>query len=166
ASASLKLLSSNTSIYGYVIDLSSQKQIREGCRKILSDFPQVDVLINNAGTWYSKLTFTEENIEMKFATNHLAPFLITHLLIPAFKKSEDARVININSDAHFHGQMHFDDLNLTKNYHGLRAHTQSKVANLLFTYEYDRRKPQGFPVMNAVQPGLVKTNIGLKHTSP
>ncbi|MEO6167720.1 MAG: SDR family NAD(P)-dependent oxidoreductase [Chitinophagales bacterium] len=162
----IQTLTSNKSIYGYTVDLSSQKQIREGCKNILQDFPHIDVLINNAGCWFSKLMYTEDMSEMQFAINHLATFLLTHLLLPALRKSDDPRVVNVNSDSHFNGKMHFNDVNLTKNYHGLRAYAQSKLANVLFTYEFDRRKHAGDPVMNALQPGLVKTDIGLKHTFP
>ena len=146
------------------IDLSSQKQIRDGARNICELHPCVDVLINNAGTWFSRLTFTEENIEMQFAVNHLAYFLLTHELLPALKKSEDPRIINIASDSHFHGKIHFNDINLTKKYHGLRAYAQSKLANVLFTYEFERRKTDPKLSIYCVQPGLVKTDIGLKNT--
>jgi NAD(P)-dependent dehydrogenase (short-subunit alcohol dehydrogenase family) len=154
----------NDRIDGFDIDLSSQKYIRKRAAEIVGKYPVIDVLINNAGTWYSRLSYTEDNIEMQFAVNHLAYFLLTHELLPALVKSDDPRIINVASDSHFHGKMHFNDINLTQKYHGLRAYAQSKLANVLFTYEFERRKPlQKFSV-NCVQPGLVKTNIGLKHT--
>jgi NAD(P)-dependent dehydrogenase (short-subunit alcohol dehydrogenase family) len=156
--------SQNQNIYGVVIDLSSQKDLRKGARDILSNKPVIDVLINNAGTWYSNLVYTEENIETQFAVNHLAYFYLTHLLLPGLAKSDDPRIINVGSDSHYSGKIHFNDINLTKKYHGLRAYAQSKLANLLFTYEFNRRKPHEKICINCLQPGLVKTNIGLKHT--
>jgi len=146
------------------IDLTSQKQIREGVNGIIKQFPTVDILINNAGTWFSKLEYTEDNIETQFAVNHLAYFLTTYSLLPALRKSDDARIINIGSDSHFHGKIHFNDINLTNKYHGLRAYAQSKLANVLFTYEFERRKNDNTLSIYCVQPGLVKTDIGLKNT--
>lgn len=162
--AELKSDSGNERIDGFEMDLSSQRSIRRGAADILRKYPRIDVLINNAGTWYSKLSFTEDNIEMQFAVNHLAYFLLTHLMIPALYESDDPRIINVGSDSHFHGKMHFNDINLIEKYHGLRAYAQSKLANVLFTYEFERRKPSGKLSINCVQPGLVKTNIGMKHT--
>jgi NAD(P)-dependent dehydrogenase (short-subunit alcohol dehydrogenase family) len=156
--------SQNKNIHGTVIDLSSQRDLRKGAVDILSRKPVIDVLINNAGTWYSKLIYTEENIETQFAVNYLAYFYLTYLLLPGLVKSADPRIINVGSDSHFSGKIHFNDINLTKKYHGLRAYAQSKLANLLFTYEFNRRKPVEKLCINCLQPGLVKTNIGLKHT--
>jgi len=146
------------------VNLSSQKQIREGAKTIMNLHSKIDVLINNAGTWFSKLIYTEDNIETQFAVNHLAYFLITHALLPALRKSDDPRIINVGSDSHFHGKIHFYDINLTNKYHGLRAYAQSKLANVLFTYEFDRRKDDNKLSIYCLQPGLVKTDIGLKHT--
>lgn len=147
-----------------IADLSSQKQVRDLAANILNRYNKIDVLINNAGSWFSDYKLTEDNIERQWAINHLAPFLLTHLLLPALGKAQDPRVINVSSDSHFHGKIHFKDVNLRDNYHGLRAYAQSKLANVLFTFEFERRKTSGPISINAVQPGLVKTDIGLKHT--
>lgn len=149
-----------------IADLSSQKQIREMSSKLLKRYPIIDVLINNAGSWYSDFDLTEDRIERQWAINHLSYFLLAHLLLPAIQNSDDPRIINVSSDSHFQGKIHFKDVLLRKNYHGLRAYAQSKLANVMFTLEFDRRKPAGFEhiTINAVQPGLVKTDIGLKHT--
>lgn len=156
----------NTSIDFFIADLSSQTQIRQAAKGILQQHPVIDVLVNNAGTWYSGFGLTEDHVEQMFAVNHLAYFLLTHCLLNGLSASPSARVINVASDSHFKGKIHFEDINLTGRYHGLRAYGQSKLANVLFTYEFARRNP-GLPVtVNAVQPGLVKTNIGVKHTNP
>jgi len=160
----IKTESNHKNVEGIVADLSSQKEIRKGAKEILSKYNKIDVLINNAGTWYSNLSYTDENIEMQFAVNHLAYFYLTHLLLPALVNSDDPRIINVGSDSHFNGKIHFNDINLTRKYHGLRAYSQSKLANILFTYEFNRRKPLAKICVNCLQPGLVKTNIGLKHT--
>lgn len=156
--------SGNKDIEGIRIDLSSQSELRKGAYNILSRKPVIDILINNAGTWYSKLNYTEDNIEMQFAVNYLSQFYLTHLLLPALAKSKDPRIINVGSDSHFSAKIHFNDINLVQKYHGLRAYGQSKLANLLFTYEFERRKTLDKLCINCLQPGNVKTNIGLKHS--
>ncbi|CAN5591866.1 SDR family oxidoreductase [soil metagenome] len=148
-----------------IADLSSQKQKREMAQNLLDKYEKIDVLVNNAASWFSDLELTEDNIERQWAINHLSPFLLTHLLIPALQKAQDPRVIIVSSDSHFHGKIHFNDVNLKHNYHGLRAYAQSKLANVLFTFEFDRRKTFNHISINAVQPGLVKTDIGTKHTT-
>jgi retinol dehydrogenase 12 len=145
-------------------DLSSQKQIRELGKQIRERFDVLDVLVNNAGTWFSKLTYTEDGIEMQFAVNHLAYFLTTHLLLPNLLKSENGRIVNVASDSHINGTINFDDLYLTKNYFGLNAYRQSKLANVMFTYELAKKLKHTNTVVNALQPGLVKTKMGHKHT--
>ena len=124
------------------------------------------MLINNAGVWTSRCELTDEKIERQFAVNHLAYFLLTHLLYDNIAKSFDGRVINIGSDSHKYGRINFDDLNLQESYHGLKAYGQSKLANLLFTYELHRIKKHDHVSVYCVQPGLVKTDIGVKHTNP
>ena len=147
-----------------VTDLSSQESIRNSAAEIIKNNPVIDVLVNNAGTWFSKNIMTEDDVEMQFAVNHLAYFLLTHLLLPSLNQAKEGRIVNVASDSHFHGKIHFDNLNLKGKYHGLKAYAQSKLANVLFTYEFTRRRPVDHIQMNAVQPGLVKTDIGIKHT--
>ena len=155
----------NTSVAYYNVDLSSQKQMRDGAEKIRQNHPQIDVLVNNAGVWTSRCELTEDNIEKQFAVNHLAYFLLTHLLYDNIAKVADGRIINLGSDSHRYGKINFDDLNLRRSYHGLKAYGQSKLANLLFTYELDRLKKEDHVSVYCVQPGLVKTDIGVKHTN-
>lgn len=167
AMKSIKAKSQNNNVDFILADLSSQKSIKDAAKYILQEFSVIDVLVNNAGTWFSNFVLTEEKIERQFAVNHIAYFLLTHELLGALNKSDDARIICVGSDAHFHGKMHFGNLNLLENYHGLKAHTQSKLANVLFVYELDRqlksREIKNIAI-NCVQPGLVKTDIGLKNT--
>jgi len=164
---SIKAKSQNNNIDYILADLSSQKSIRDAAKYIRRDFNKIDVLVNNAGTWFSSLELTEDGIERQFAVNHMAYFLLTHELLGSLMKSEDARIICVGSDSHFHGKMNFDDLSLGKKYHGIKAYAQSKLANALFVYELDRQlNARGIHniSINCVQPGLVKTDIGLKHT--
>src|SRR5690606_22036064 len=148
----------------YNIDLCSQRQIRQVGAAIQSAHPRIDVLVNNAGIWTSRCELTDDQVEKQFAVNHLAYFLLTHLLYRNIAASPDGRIINIGSDSHKYGRINFDDLNLQRSYHGLKAYGQSKLANLLFTYEFHRIRKHPHVSVYCVQPGLVKTDIGVKHT--
>jgi retinol dehydrogenase 12 len=161
----LKSVTGNRNIHYLNVDLCSQKQIRAVGNKIRHEFPVIDVLINNAAQWNSMYELTEDGIEKQFAVNHLAYFLLTHLLYPHIRNSNDARIINIGSDSHRYGRINFENLNLKNEYHGLKAYGQSKLANLLFSYHLHRIKPEKEISVYCVQPGLVKTDIGIKHTS-
>ena len=125
---------------------------------------RIDVLINNAGVWNSSLEKTRAGHEVTFAVNHLAPVYLSHLLLPLLLASAQPRIICVGSDSHKQVRaMQFDDINLEHNYHGLRSYAQSKLANLLWCYEYERRRPdENYPAIYNVQPGLVQTDIGLK----
>lgn len=157
---------SNASFTYYNMDLCSQTEIRQTGNEIKADHPQIDVLINNAGVWTSRCELTDQKIEKQFAVNHLAYFLLTHILYPNIAKSVDGRIINMGSDSHKYGRINFNDLNLQRSYHGLKAYGQSKLANLLFTYELHRIRKEQHISVYCVQPGLVKTDIGIKHTNP
>lgn len=150
----------------WIADLDEQAQIRRVAAELRDHFDRLDVLVNNAGTWRSNLEYTPDGIESVLAINHLAYFLLTHELYPLLRRAEEARVISVSSDSHFQiNGLFLDDLFLTKRYHGLRSYAQSKLANVMFTYEFDRRRPDGHVSSYAVQPGLVQTDIGLKHTN-
>ena len=161
----LRKLANHPHISYYNVDLCSQKYIRQTGEEIRKDHPKIDVLINNACVWTSRCELTDDKIEKQFAVNHLAYFLMTHLLYPNITNSPDGRIINIGSDSHKYGKINFDDLNLERSYHGLKAYGQSKLANLLFTYELHRIKKHDNVSVYCVQPGLVKTDIGVKHTN-
>ncbi len=144
-------------VYGDLADLGAVRQLADAVR---NGHPRLDVLVNNAGVWNSHLELTAEGNEKTFAVNHLAYFLLTALLHDHLQPG--ARIICVASDSHKQvSGMDFQDLTLTHRYHGLRSYAQSKLANVLFCYEYDRRKT-GDTVICAVQPGLVQTDIGLK----
>lgn len=148
----------------FKVDLSLQKEIRTAGDTIRNRFPKIDVLINNAAVWNSNHQLTNEGVEEQWAVNHLSYFLMTHILYESLVRSERGRVICVGSDSHKHGMIHFDDVNLSQKYHGLRAYAQSKLANVLFAGELHRRKSDDALSTYCVQPGLVKTDIGLKNT--
>jgi len=158
----------NKGVHFEIADLASQRQIRDLGARLQSKNKAIDVLINNAGLVRSQMSLTEDQIEMVFAVNHLAPFLLTRQLLPLLKNAPDARVVNVSSNNHFRARMNFKDLFHQKDYNGLKAYGQSKLANLLFTYELSRRiKQANHPhiTINALDPGLNNTNIGSKNTN-
>lgn len=161
----LKQNSQNQNIQLYKLDLSSQANIRNFTTKIIDQFSVIDILLNNAGIWTSDLELTNEGIEMQFGVNHIGHFLLTNLLYETIAKSNDGRILTIGSESHKYGKLHFEDFNLTGHYHGLKAYGQSKLANLMFTKELNRRNKYENISAYCISPGLVKTDIGVKHTN-
>jgi NAD(P)-dependent dehydrogenase (short-subunit alcohol dehydrogenase family) len=143
-----------------VADLSSQRQIRHAAEEFARRHSALDVLVNNAGSYFMRRELTEDGLEKTFAVNHLAPFLLTSLLLGALLASESARVVNVSSGAHERAQMDFEDLQGARRYDRLEAYSRSKLANLLFTYELARRMEGSRVTANALDPGAVATNLG------
>lgn len=151
-------------------DLSSQKQIRELADKIKGKVREerdgtIDVLINNAGTFSSWFTSTEDGFELQFAVNHLAPFLLTHQLLPLLMAAPTGRIITVSSGSHYRTKINWKDLQLRRHYNCLMAYKQSKLANVLFILELNRRLGRDSTLRAfAADPGLVNTEMGLKGT--
>jgi NAD(P)-dependent dehydrogenase (short-subunit alcohol dehydrogenase family) len=144
----------------FVADLSSQGQVRRLAREVLERLPRIHVLINNVGGYWSTRHVTADGLERTFALNHLAPFLLTNLLLERLERSAPARVVTVASNAHATGRIDFDDLQGTRSYSGGRAYSQSKLANVLFTYQLARRAGAGAVTANALHPGVVRTSFG------
>jgi NAD(P)-dependent dehydrogenase (short-subunit alcohol dehydrogenase family) len=144
----------------FVADLSSQAQVRRLAGELLATLPRIDVLINNAGGYWNTRHTTADGIEHTLALNHLAPFLLTNLLLERLHLSGPARVITVSSTAQAMRQVNFNDLQGEHSYSGARAYNQSKLANLLFTYELARRLEGTSVTANALHPGLVSTGFG------
>jgi NAD(P)-dependent dehydrogenase (short-subunit alcohol dehydrogenase family) len=144
----------------FVADMSSQAEVRRLASEALRTLPRIDVLINNVGGYWDTRHVTADNLERTFALNHLAPFLLTSLLLERLKESAAARVITVASNAHALGRIDFDDLQGERSYSGSRAYDQSKLANVLFTYELARRLRGTSVTANAVHPGVVNTSFG------
>lgn len=144
----------------FIADLSSQAQVRRLAGELLAALPRIDVLINNAGGYWNTRHTTADGIEHTFALNHLAPFLLTNLLLERLQLSGTARVITVSSNAQAMGRINFNDLQGKHFYSGARAYNQSKLANLLFTYELAKRLEGTSVTANALHPGLVSTRFG------
>jgi NAD(P)-dependent dehydrogenase (short-subunit alcohol dehydrogenase family) len=141
-------------------DLSSQAEVRRAAAEFRDRHARLDVLVNNAGGVFMRRETSVDGIEMTFALNHLAYFLLTNLLLDLLIASAPARVINVSSGAHVGGRMRFDDLANPRRYSGWAAYSQSKLANVLFTYELARRLEGKGVTANALHPGFVATNFG------
>jgi len=140
-------------------DLSSQGSIRKLVKDFMNKYQKLHVLVNNAGVFLAKRTLTKDGIEMTFAVNHLAPFLLTNLLLDLLKSSAPSRIVNVSSVAHYRGHINFDDLQGEESYSGIRAYNQSKLANVLFTYELAKRLTGNCITVNCLHPGAVATNL-------
>lgn len=142
-------------------DFSRLSEVRKAAETILSRFPVIDVLVNNAGMHATRRTYTLEGYETVFCVNHLASFLLTQLLLDRLIASSPARIIQVNSEGHRFGGLDPDDINWERrHYTGLKGYGASKIAQLLTVWEFaDRLRGTGVTI-NAVHPGDVKTNIG------
>ena len=147
----------NPDVSYLIADLSSQKEIRRLAEEFKGTFDRLDVLVNNAGAKILQRLTTVDGYEMTFALNHLAYFLLTRLLIERLQAAGHARIINVSSGAHGGAAIDFDDLQNEKAYIGKVAYNQSKLANLLFTYELARRLDGTGITVNAMAPGGVIT---------
>jgi NAD(P)-dependent dehydrogenase (short-subunit alcohol dehydrogenase family) len=141
-------------------DLSAQAQVRHLVTEFQRRFARLDVLINNAGALFMQRRVSVDGIEMTLALNHLAYFLLTNLLLDTLRASAPARIINVSSDAHHRTQFNFADPQGAQRYSGWRAYGQSKLANLLFTYELAHRLEGRDITANAMHPGFVATGFG------
>jgi retinol dehydrogenase-14 len=144
----------------FIADLGSQAEVRQLAEQVLQSLPRIHVLINNAGGYFDTRHVTADGLERTFALNHLAPFLLTNLLLEKLKQSASARVVTVSSNAQATGHIDFSDLQGEKSYSGARAYSQSKLANVLFSYELARRLKGTSVTANALHPGVVSTSFG------
>lgn len=153
--------SGNDAVSLMVCDLGSLEDIRRFCKEFKERFGKLTVLVNNAGVILPGRHVTQDGFELQFGVNHLAHFLLTCLLLDILVKSAPARIINVSSGAHKVGKIHFDDIHLEKKYRVFRAYAQSKLANVLFTYELSRRLKGSGVTVNCLHPGAVATQMGI-----
>ncbi len=144
----------------HLADLSSMAEARRVGHVIASSEPRVDVLINNAGAMFSDRRMTEEGLEMTYAQNHMAYFLMTAALEERLAASAPARVVSTSSAAHMGATLDFSDLQNAKGYKGFQTYGRSKLANILFTREAARRLTGGGVTANCFHPGVVATRFG------
>jgi NAD(P)-dependent dehydrogenase (short-subunit alcohol dehydrogenase family) len=140
-------------------DLASQRQVRQLAAEVLACYDRLDVLINNAGVILLQRQVTEDGLETSFAVNHLAPFLLTTLLLERLKQSAPARIVNVSSTVHYDARIDFDDLQSTRRYNGVVAYKAAKLGNVLFTLELAERLQGSGVTANCLHPGAVTTKL-------
>jgi NAD(P)-dependent dehydrogenase (short-subunit alcohol dehydrogenase family) len=155
----LRRRSGNDDIALVAADLASLASIGAAAAEIRSRWPALHVLVNNAGVSLSKRSTSADGHEMTFAVNHLAPFALTLALLPALRAGAPARIITVSSMFERWGRIDFDDLDAKQRFNGTRAYMQSKLANVMFTYALARRLEGTMVSANAVDPGLVATDL-------
>jgi NAD(P)-dependent dehydrogenase (short-subunit alcohol dehydrogenase family) len=145
-------------------DLSAQAEVRRLAAEVKEVYPRLDVLVNNVGGSWAHRHVTADGLEHTFALNHLAPFLLTHELRDLLVASAPARVVTVSSGAQAMGRIDLDDLQGERSYSGQRAYNQSKLANVLFTYELARRLEGTGVTATVLHPGVVRTAFGREDT--
>jgi len=160
AVAELKARSGNPAIEFLPADFSSLAEVRRLAAAVLERTPRIDVLVNNAGGVFGKRTLSKDGYEMTFAVNHLAPFLLTHLLLNTVKNSGPSRIVTTASRAHQGAKISLDDLQATRKFAPMSAYGSSKLANILFTRALAKRLQGTAITATCLHPGFVRTNFG------
>ncbi len=144
----------------FVADLAVQADVRRVAAELRAALPRIDVLLNNAGVVNLRYATTADGIETTLAVNHLAYFMLTLLLLDSLRAAPAPRIVNVASEAHRWGRLDFDDLGNAKRYRATRVYGQSKLCNILFTYELARRLRGTPTTVNCLHPGAVGTRLG------
>lgn len=157
---SIRAASDNVSLEFLVADLSVQAEVHKLAAEFKQKYARLDVLINNAGAYFMRREVSVDGIELTWALNHLAYFLLSSSLLDVLKATAPARIVNVSSEAHRRSKLNFDDLENRRSYNGFLAYGQSKLANVLFTYELASRLAGTGVTANALHPGFVATQFG------
>ena len=165
AAAAITHETGNPAVDVFVADLSSQAEVRRLAGEVLAAYPRLDVLLNNVGGFWAHRHVTADGLEHTFALNHLAPFLLTSLLLERLQASAPARIVTVSSGAQSMGTIEFDDLMGERTYSGQDAYNQSKLANVMFTYELARRLEGTGVTATVLHPGLTNTAFGAEDTA-
>jgi retinol dehydrogenase-14 len=158
--AATEIRGQNADIDVFIADMSSLQEVRRLAAELAAQYTRINVLVNNVGGYWNHRQVTVDGLERTFALNHLAPFLLTNLLLERLIAGAPARVVTVSSNAQAMGRIDFDDLQGARSYSGARAYNQSKLANLLFSYELARRLAGRGVTANALHPGVVRTGFG------
>ena len=159
AARTIAAASGNGSVTAVAGDFGSLAEVRAMAEQILRTRARLDVLINNAGIAVRRRRSTGDGFESTFAVNHLAPFLLTNLLLDRLRESAPARIVNVSSGVHTGGRIDFDDLQMERGFDGWQAYSNSKLANALFTCELARRLDPAAVTANYLHPGVIDTKL-------
>ena len=160
AVAGIRAAAGSSAVDAFAADMSVQTGVRRLAAQVLDTYPRLDVLVNNVGGFWAHRHVTADGLEHTFALNHLAPFLLTNLLLDRLTASAPARIVTVSSGAHARGRIDFGDLQGERNYSGQRAYSQSKLANVMFSYELARRLDGTGVTVTVLHPGVVRTSFG------
>jgi NAD(P)-dependent dehydrogenase (short-subunit alcohol dehydrogenase family) len=161
----LRTSTGNADVETLEIDLGSIASVRAAAADYRARHDRLHVLVNCAGLSLARRETSADGFEMTFAVNHLGHFLLTQLLLDRLRASAPSRVVNVSSSGHAFGKIDFDNLQLERGYGGLKAYSQSKLANVLFTYELARRLDGSGVTVNSVHPGVVATPMNKRSRS-
>jgi retinol dehydrogenase 14 len=165
AAVEIRGATGNPDVDAFGADLSSQAEVRRFAAAVLDAGPRLDVLVNNVGGFWATRHTTADGLEHTFALNHLAGFLLTNLLLDQLRASAPARVVTVSSGAQSLGTIDFEDLQGERDYSGQTAYNQSKLANVMFTYELARRLEGTGVTATVLHPGVVRTGFGAEDPS-
>jgi NAD(P)-dependent dehydrogenase (short-subunit alcohol dehydrogenase family) len=157
----IKAESNSENIHLMLLNLADLNDIRRFVTEFKNKYGKLNILINNAGVILPGRHETVDGFELQFGVNHIGHFLLTNLLLDLIIKSAPSRIVNLASGAHKAGKIYFEDVNLKNNYNLIRAYAQSKLANILFTYELSERLKGEEVTANCVHPGAVATQMGI-----
>jgi retinol dehydrogenase 14 len=160
AAADIRAAANNAAVDAFAADLSSQSDVRRLAAEVLDRYARLDVLVNNVGGFWAHRHVTADGLEHTLALNHLAPFLLTMLLLDRLKACAPARIVTVASGAHTAGRLDFENLQGEQKYSGQRAYNASKLANVMFTYQLARRLHGSGVTATVLHPGVVRTAFG------
>jgi NAD(P)-dependent dehydrogenase (short-subunit alcohol dehydrogenase family) len=143
----------------FIADFASLRQVRRLADEACAKYAKLDVLVNNAGVYMRDRQLTEDGFEVTFAVNHLAPFLLTNLLLDLLKRSAPSKIINVSSMAHQGAHLDLNDLQAEKRFDAYDVYSKSKLANLLFTYDLAQRLNNSGVTVNALHPSVIATKM-------
>ncbi len=154
----IKSKSGNEKINGLTADFSSLNEVRKFAEDLKKEYQAIDVLINNAGVGFADERYSKDGYELRFAVNYLAPFLLTHLLLPELKKASPSRIVNVSSAGQ--SPVNFDDIMCEKNFNATQAYCQSKLALIMFTIDLAEKLKDENITVNSLHPGTyLDTNM-------
>lgn len=155
--------SGNDAVEVRLADFASLDDVRRAGTEIAAELSTLRILVNNAGTIHLRRGVTIDGFERTFAVNHLAPFVLTRLLLPVLERSAPARIVNVASEGHKFGRIDLDDLQSERSYSAMKVYGTSKLANVLFTHELARRLEGSGVTANSLHPGAVGSRLGSNH---
>ncbi len=156
----IKSLSDNQSVDLIVGDLSSVQSCKELAGNILKNYPDVSVLINNAGIWPVKLEINADGLEMAFMVNHMAPFILSNMLLNRLKKNAPSRIVNVNAGLYVFGKLDIEKTPYGKDFSRLSTYMNTKLCNIFFTQRFLEEIGGSGVTINALHPGVLRTNLG------